>query len=68
MVAKYSFGCCTLSELFEIHKILQIYAIKCNSSCLCECFNFFKTTRHTNIKLGMINHLPLVSVIRDVVT
>ena len=36
--------------------------------CVCVCFNSSKITERTSIKLGMIDHLPGVSVIeaRDV--
>ena len=53
-----------------------IQYIKRNSVCLSVClsvyvsvcFNSFETTRGTTIKLGTIDHHPVVSVIKELVT
>ena len=64
--------CVSYSNLLRIHGApifphrhkVSIHTMKRNSVYLCVCFNSSETARDTNIKLGTIDHHPVVSVIR----
>ena len=64
----YKFVCSRDMNATYSGSLQDVYTIKRNSVCVSVCFSSSETAKGTSIKLGTIDHFPVVSVTRGFVT